>query len=175
MMGSAYGSYGKALGQAAEYESQMAAWEAKNDFATHLAGIGGVAGINPGNLNPGSKPSDAGALAVSGQLGRSAQEEAFFARSPFMGQIGDMVNNGKRKFGSSEYLKIWQQPGALDTAKGVAGAPFSRGGEALQGFGQSMGVIPSEQNQGQRQRQGEENQFNINREGIDDITSRFNR
>jgi hypothetical protein len=60
--------YGGKLSSAADFEAQSAAWEAKNDFAAHAAAIGGVAGINAGNLAPGEKPSEMTQMAMGGML-----------------------------------------------------------------------------------------------------------
>jgi len=59
---------GGKLSSAADYESQMAAWEAKNDFAAHASAMGGIAGMNAGSLAPHDKPQQMEQLAVSGML-----------------------------------------------------------------------------------------------------------
>lgn len=61
---------GGKLGAQAEFEAQSAAWEAKNDFAAHASAMGGIAGMNAGNLAPNDKPSDTAGMGMYGMLDR---------------------------------------------------------------------------------------------------------
>jgi hypothetical protein len=51
-----------------DYAGQMAVWEAKNQFASHVAGMAGVAGMNAGNLSAGQKPADIVSMGMAGEL-----------------------------------------------------------------------------------------------------------
>jgi hypothetical protein len=51
-----------------DYQGQMAVWEAKNQFASHVAGMAGVAGMNAGNLSAGQKPADVVGMGMAGEL-----------------------------------------------------------------------------------------------------------
>ncbi len=51
-----------------DYAGQMAVWEAKNQFASHVAGMAGVAGMNAGNLSAGQKPADIVGMGMAGEL-----------------------------------------------------------------------------------------------------------
>jgi hypothetical protein len=58
------------IGAQAEFEAASAAWEAKNDFAAHASAMGGIAGMNAGNLAPNEKPTDATQMGMAGMLDR---------------------------------------------------------------------------------------------------------
>jgi hypothetical protein len=62
----AQNSYASAIGDQANFEAQSAAWEAKNAFASHVSSMAGIAGMNAGNLSPGSKPQDITGMSMSG-------------------------------------------------------------------------------------------------------------
>ena len=68
IVGSGLKDYGDKLGLQADFEAQSAAWEAKNDFAAHASAMGGIAGMNAGNLAPGDKPQDARGMGMYGML-----------------------------------------------------------------------------------------------------------
>lgn len=53
---------------AADYEAQMAVWEAKNAFASHVASMAGIAGMNAGSLSAGSKPAEFVGMSRAGEL-----------------------------------------------------------------------------------------------------------
>lgn len=111
--GSAFGNYSQALGAEAEYNAAQSAWEAKNDFATHLAGLGGVSGLNPGNLNPGVRPTDRTGLALSGQLGARAEGAARFSGFDFWNDGSGQIARARRiqglqsQYGGSWYNSHW--------------------------------------------------------------------
>jgi hypothetical protein len=99
--------YGRKLGAEADFAAQTAAWEAKNDMATHLAGLGGVAGMNPGALSPGNKPMDATGMLMSGQLGNQARATAQYSGFGFMSAVDDTTRRGNAMFGSSFVNGHW--------------------------------------------------------------------
>ncbi len=103
-----YQDYGRKLGAEADFAAQTAAWEAKNDFATHVAGVGGVSGMNPGALSPGPKPTEATGMAMSGMLGGQAQGAAQYSGFGFMTAVGDKATKGSRMFGSDFVGFHWQ-------------------------------------------------------------------
>lgn len=105
--GQGLNAYAGRLGQEAQFAADTAAWEAKNDFATHIAGIGGVGGMNPGNLAPGAKPNDVTGMAMSGQLGGGARDAAAYSASRFMHGLSESTNNGKRTRGSNAVFGYW--------------------------------------------------------------------
>ena len=99
--------YGRKLGAEADFAAQTAAWEAKNDMATHLAGLGGVSGMNPGALSPGNKPTDMTGMAMSGQLGSQARSAAQYSGFGFMSAVKDTTSRGSGAFGSSFVNAHW--------------------------------------------------------------------
>jgi len=100
--------YGRKLSAEADFAAQTAAWEAKNDMASHLAGLGGVSGMNPGNLSPGNKPTDMTGMAMSGQLGSGARAAAQYSGFGFMGAVDSTTRRGNANFGSSFVNSHWQ-------------------------------------------------------------------
>jgi hypothetical protein len=57
------------IGAGADFDAQSAAWEARNEFASHASAMAGIAGMNAGSLSPGEKPShNATAMGMSGML-----------------------------------------------------------------------------------------------------------
>jgi hypothetical protein len=107
LRGDGLGDYSRKLGAEADFTAQNAAWEAKNDFATHVAGLGGVSGMNPGALNPGPKPTDITGMAMSGQLGTRAQGAARYSGFGFLSNAEEMVDRGSRRYGSSFVSGYW--------------------------------------------------------------------
>ncbi len=65
---SAASTYGGNMKGFGDYEAKSAVWEAKNQFASHVSAMAGIAGMNTGGLNPGAKPDDLTGMAMSGQL-----------------------------------------------------------------------------------------------------------
>jgi hypothetical protein len=102
-----FGDYGRKLGAEADFAAQTAAWEAKNDMATHLSGMAGVAGMNPGSLNPGNKPTDPTGMAMSGQLGASAQNAAQYSGFGFVGRSRSMIQTNSNAFGGNFVGEHW--------------------------------------------------------------------
>jgi hypothetical protein len=103
-----YQDYGRKLGAEADFAAQTAAWEAKNDFATHVAGLGCVSGMNPGALNPGPKPTEATGMAMSGMLGGQARNAAQYSGFGFMSAVDEKTSKGSRMFGSAFVSSYWQ-------------------------------------------------------------------
>ncbi len=120
--------YGRKLGAEADFAAQTAAWEAKNDMATHLAGLGGVSGMNPGALSPGNKPMDATGMAMSGQLGGQARAAAQYSGFGFMGAVKDTTSRGSSTFGSSFVNAHW---GGGHTLGSTAAAGMKEKGEVM--------------------------------------------
>jgi hypothetical protein len=98
--------YGQRLGQEADFEANMAAWDAKNAFATHISGAAGVAGFNPGSIAPGPKPTDMAGLASSGGLGADTKRSAYYSGFGYMSSMDSMINRNRNR-GSSLYLNNW--------------------------------------------------------------------
>jgi hypothetical protein len=125
LRGDGFGDYSRKLGAEADFAAQTAAWEAKNDFATHVAGVGGVSGMNPGALNPGPKPMDITGMAMSGQLGSGAQNAARYGGFGFLGNVESMVGRNSAKYGSSFVSDHW------DEGFGGNGKPFHEKGSGV--------------------------------------------
>jgi hypothetical protein len=111
----AFGDYSKMLANENDYNEKQAVWEARNEFASHAAGLGGVAGLNAGSLAPSSKPTDAMGLALSGQLGARAEGAARFSGFDFHGNGGGRIAQaagiqryGQARWGSPYYQSFWQ-------------------------------------------------------------------
>jgi hypothetical protein len=82
MVASGLNTMGDRIGLGAEFEAQSAAWEAKNEFASHASAMGGIAGMNAGSLSAGDKPQDARGMGMYGMLdGYNSQGQADPARS----------------------------------------------------------------------------------------------
>jgi hypothetical protein len=141
LKGDGFGDYARKLGQEGDFGAQTATWEAKNDFATHLAGFGGVAGINPGNLNPGQKPTDMTGLALSGNLGAQAQGAARYSGSGFLTAVGQTTSQGNSRFGGSFVGQHWgggySMAGTATTAlgNGATLGHYEKAKEAVLGAG----------------------------------------
>jgi len=107
LMKGGFQQYGQRLGQEADFEANMAAWDTKNAFATHISGAAGVAGFNPGNIAPGIKPTDMAGLAASGSLGANSKQAAYYSGGMFMSNLDGMIDRNRSR-GSSLYLNNWQ-------------------------------------------------------------------
>jgi hypothetical protein len=160
---SSLGDYSKMLASENDYNEKQAVWEAKNAFATHASGFGGVAGMNAGSLAPGPKPTDTTGLALAGQLGGRAEGAARFSGFDFHGngggrlaQAGAIRGYGQGRWGASYYQNNWmdgytttQVPGEITGAlKGDVkwGVQEMRGWKAA---GERIGdriAIPDEKN-----------------------------
>jgi hypothetical protein len=135
-------TYGGRLEQEADFAAQMAAWEAKNDFATHLSGLGGVAGLNPGNLNPGAKPDSMTGLALAGDLGAGAKRAANYSGFGFMqGVDGFLKTNAHR--GASSYMHNWQPFSMFGAVGGGIGTAESRTTGVLWSAGSQIFTNPT--------------------------------
>ena len=127
------------IGALGEYEADSAAWEAKNEFAAHASAMGGIAGMNAGNLAPGQKPGDTMQLAVSGNLdgfktghnqagqleavpnnSNSASNSAWFSLKQMPGMIDDMQNQGIATQGAEAIRSSWADGGGSYSAFGAA-------------------------------------------------------
>jgi hypothetical protein len=138
MRKAAGGAVANRLGEAAEYQAQMAAWEAKNSFGAHASSVAGIAGMNAGNLNPGQKPTNLGGMAFSGQLNtggdNSTQRAAMYPLS-FYGEAMQSLNSQKGTFGSSSLDKHFGSGYSLTGAWGNSAGAF--------GANAANGVLPS--------------------------------
>jgi hypothetical protein len=110
---SALSDYGKVLASENDYNEKQAVYEAGNEFASHAAGLGGVAGLNAGSLAPRSKPTEAMGLALSGQLGSRAEGAARFSGFDFgngagrLSQAAGIQRYGQGRWGSPYYQANW--------------------------------------------------------------------
>ena len=111
---------GGKLSSAADYESSMAAWEAKNDFAAHASAMGGIAGMNAGNLAPHDKPQQMDQLAVSGALDGWGVKD------------GQAVQNANNNASGAAWYSVDEGPDGL---KQRIGTTMSDGQEWYGGFG----------------------------------------
>ncbi|MFO0416422.1 MAG: hypothetical protein ACK5Y6_03965, partial [Pseudomonadota bacterium] len=107
LRGQGLNNFAQKLGAEAEFAAQSDAWSARNDFATHLAGLGGVSGLNPGALNPGQKPADVTGLAMSGQIGGAARSAARYSGTGFLSSVSGMTAAGRSSLGASRVLDNW--------------------------------------------------------------------
>lgn len=105
LAGKGYETQGQLLGAQADFEAQSAAWEAKNDFAAHASAMGGIAGMNAGNLAPGDKPQDARGMGVYGMLDGYAGK--------------DVVRSGQNHSGEL----LWGGTGLASEASGFFSTP----------------------------------------------------
>jgi hypothetical protein len=126
---------------AADYEAQMAAWEAKNDFAAHASAMGGIAGMNSGNLAPHDKPQQMDQLATAGMAdgwtadgwsvaggGKATQDANNNASSaawysedggPLERSISAMQQNGDAQYGRKGLENYWENSGGHYTMTGA--------------------------------------------------------
>ncbi len=120
-------AYGGRLQAEANFLADQDAWEAKNAFATHMSGIGGVAGVNPGNLAPGQKPTGIEGFALTGSLGADAQTASRYSGFGFMSAKDSMVGAGRRDRGSSLYMSNWRPFSTVGVVGGAHGTFVNRG------------------------------------------------
>lgn len=151
--------YGQRLGQEADFEANMAAWDAKNAFATHISGAAGVAGFNPGSIGPGPKPTDMAGLASSGGLGADTKRSAYYSGLGYMSAMDSMISRNRNR-GSSLYLNNWtphRSSGVLAHAGNSGRAMFASNpvtGGAPENINQEdllAQILPPELNQELRQ------------------------
>lgn len=134
--GAGLANYGQKLGSEAEFTAQTAAWEARNEFAANLAGIGGVSGMNPGNLASTPKPTEMTGMAMTGQLGGAAQSAARYSGNQFISSVNSSMGAGRRQFGSGFVNQNWG--GGFDygkTARQAASSFSTDVGKAAEGLG----------------------------------------
>ncbi len=104
---SGFQAYGQSLGAEADFEASSAAWDAKNAYATHMAGMAGINGANPGSAAPGAKPSQMRELAGGGVLGQDTRNSAHYGGLGFRSAANRMFDRN-RSNGASLYLNSWQ-------------------------------------------------------------------
>lgn len=107
LMSSGFKDYAGKLGAEAEFNANTDAWDSKNAYATHVSGMAGVYGANAGSLAPGNKPTDALGLALSGNLGSSANSAARYSGGGFLSNANSMTSAGQAAFGSSLFQSSW--------------------------------------------------------------------
>lgn len=111
-------AYSQNLSQLASFQADSDAWDARNRFAIDSAGMAGVYGINPGNLNPGSKPAQPLGMAMSGMLGQPASAAAHYSGNSFLSSVDDMRLDGKSRYGAS-YLGSFWTPTSTMASSGI--------------------------------------------------------
>ncbi len=126
--------YGGKLGSQAEFEAQSAAWEARNEFASHAAASAGIAGMNAGNIAPGQKPQDRDGMAMSGMFdgfsanmdrtasavaGQSASSAASYSGTTFQAGTTAWRDNGIANYGAARVAQPWIQNGGAFSAGGA--------------------------------------------------------
>lgn len=109
VQGNGLSAYSQNLSQLASFQADSEAWDARNRFAIDSAGMAGVYGINPGNLNPGQKPTQPMGMAMSGMLGQPASAAAHYSGNSFLSSVDDMRLDGKSRYGASYLGSFWSQ------------------------------------------------------------------
>ena len=107
MMRNGLNAYGQRLQSGGEYQAQMAAWEAKNEFASHVSSAAGIAGMNAGNLAPGQKPTDTAGMGMNGELGSGMAGRLTYAGSGFQSSTISSYGAGKAQWGSNWAAQNW--------------------------------------------------------------------
>ena len=118
------------LGSQAHFEAESAAWEARNQFASHAAAQAGIAGMNAGSIAPGQKPQDSTGMAMSGMMDNFGSQQnantgryeairpeagsagdvsgaASYSGTGFQTMVGDNMNRGIANNGSSMIMGEW--------------------------------------------------------------------
>lgn len=72
----------------ADFSAKQEAWHERNAFANQVGGWSAALGIQTGNVDPGSKPSDMVGFAMSGQLGQTAKGSAWHLDWNKSGEFG---------------------------------------------------------------------------------------
>jgi hypothetical protein len=114
-----FNAYGSSLGAEADFEASSAAWDAKNAYATHMAGMAGLNGANPGGMAPGPKPADMRQLAGGGVLGAEVRSASHYGGFGFMSNVDSMLGKNRSK-GSQLYMNQWT-PWGFGSAMSAAG------------------------------------------------------
>jgi hypothetical protein len=108
-LGEGMGVAQQRMGAFGRHQAELAAWEAKNRFASDAASQATILGMNPGSLAPGPKPLDHDGLAMSGQLGRSAQSAASYGYGSFLSESIGGANRLQGIYGTQAYSGMFQQ------------------------------------------------------------------
>ncbi len=128
----------------ADFGAQMAAWQAKRDFANSgTAGYLGAMGVDTSFMTPGPKPTDATGMATWGMLGSDVAKEANAASD------GDAYDNWiKGSYGNLFNSKSYQEGNAANGvgASGVVGLynPVSMKGMNDYVFGDGVKGSPNQ-------------------------------
>jgi hypothetical protein len=126
-------TYAGRLGSQAEFDAQSAAWEARNEFASHAAASAGIAGMNAGNIAPGQKPQDREGFAMGGMLDgfrangetasavgkQSVSSLASYSGKPFQSATTAWSDNGIANYGAARVAQPWIQHGGAFSAGGA--------------------------------------------------------
>ncbi len=100
-------AFGQRLQSGGDYQAQMAAWEAKNEFASHVSSAAGIAGMNAGNLAPGPKPTDLAGMGMNGELGAGMSSRLTYAGSGFQSGVISSYSRGQQQWGSTWAAQNW--------------------------------------------------------------------
>ncbi len=141
-------------GKQAQYEAEMAAWEARNAYSSAMSATAASLGGLPGGLEPGNLPQESTGMAMSGEMSAGANSAARWGdpynnSSGFKWELGSragelrqsasnlsgfytgynpgiLFNHGVRNSGDNSVQAVW---GALD---GAGGAGPSAGNRSVQ-------------------------------------------
>ncbi len=128
---------GSRAAASAELEAESAAWDAKNQYASHASAAARVYGGDV-SVSPGPKPADMMGFALSGQLGADSRASARYGASGYFSSVGNTIAQGKKSSGSSLYYNNWQPMTTMEVlGKSALGAPgrFTDYGSQLKGKG----------------------------------------
>lgn len=107
LSGQGFQQYASKLASEADFTAQTAAWEARNDFATHMSGTAGVAGYNAGTLGQNQKPTDMTGMALTGQLGSNAQGAARYSGTGFVNNVHNSTGRNRASSGGFLVNQNW--------------------------------------------------------------------
>lgn len=106
--GQGLGEGGRRANELAGGHAQMAAWDARNEFALGMVGNASVVGnVQSGALHPGAKPQDFHYLSQSGALGGSMQRGSMYPNTKFIFDGARGGAWGKTNLGSNYNWGLW--------------------------------------------------------------------
>jgi hypothetical protein len=136
LYGQGYNGHAQRLQSQREFERDSASYDATARFASDIAGLGGVAGYNPGGLID-RKPTDAMGMAMTGQLGGDARTAARYLNEGYRRNVSTMTGLGMQFNGGARALHEW---GGGTTYSDSLGTAFFMG---ARGTGETIKAIPS--------------------------------
>jgi hypothetical protein len=85
-------------GKQAQYEAEMAAWEARNAYSSAMSATAASLGGLPGGLEPGNLPQESTGMAMSGEMSAGANSAARWAdpyntSSGFKSELGSRAHD----------------------------------------------------------------------------------